>query len=81
MSMINLTDALTEENPAAQDNVIINLLATACHTEGWAVFVHHDGEAMNVLAGELNDELRAKIVAALNEALTPQSKLNRNATV
>jgi hypothetical protein len=49
----------------SQANTLLNLLATACVEPRWAVFVTNNGETITVLAGELNDGLRAKIIAAL----------------
>lgn len=56
---------LTKENPAAQDNALINVLATAAGTEGWAVFVSNDGETIHVIAGKVTAELRQEIRKAL----------------
>jgi hypothetical protein len=65
MATHNLTEALARENPAAQANAIINLLAAACTQPGWAVFVHNNGETTTILAGQLTGELAWKILAAL----------------
>jgi hypothetical protein len=65
MATHNLTEALARENPAAQANAIINLLAAACTQPGWAVFVNNNGKTITVLAGQLTGELTGKILSAL----------------